>query len=115
MHETAGIPATSTTSDHLGIELINQSSHWQSGTIAVCFIEADTQVFAHPLNGETKLKFATVHRAGTIVHLPAGCRTFPDDFYQLVDIKASALREIDTFSKALHDSGDTDLIDHLAN
>ena len=113
MHETAGIPATSTTSDHLGIELINQSSHWQAGTVTVCFIKTDAQVFAHPLNGEAKLEFTTIHRAGTVIHLPARCRTFSDDIDQLVNIEASALRKIDALSQTLHDSGNTDLIDHF--
>ena len=47
---------------------------------------------------KAKLEFTTIHRAGTVIHLPARCRTFSDDIDQLVNIEASALRKIDALS-----------------
>ena len=62
--EAAGVPAVAASGDDLLVELVDERRHGEPGTVALGLVEADAQVLAHPLDGETEVeRFAAIVRA----------------------------------------------------
>src|SRR5512140_1791543 len=97
----------------VAVELVDERRDRQAGSVALGFLEADAEVLAHPVHGESEVELARVHRLATVFHLPRLCRAFRDDVEYLLDVEAGALREGDPLGQRLHEAGDADLVHHL--
>ncbi len=79
---------------HFLVKLVHQRSYGQERAIAICFIKADAQILAHPVNGKAEIIFALVHGAGAVFHLPRPGRALGDNRDKLLDIEARFLAEM---------------------
>ena len=60
-------------------------------------LNCDAQVFPHPVNRETKVKFAPDHGLGAVVHLPGLRRPLRNDLHGSRDIEPRALGKVNAF------------------
>ena len=98
---------------NLGVELIDQRAHRKVCAIASRLGEADREILAHPIDGESEIELALVHGLVPVLHLPRLRSTFGNSLDQRFDVEAGLLREVDAFGEALHQACDADLVDHL--
>jgi hypothetical protein len=81
--------------------------------VAARFVEADRQVLAHPIDGETEVELAGDHRLVAVVHLPRLRRALGDDLDRALGVEAGALGEMQPLGESLDQAGDANLVDHL--
>src|SRR3546814_10735115 len=84
MDEAGRIPAPAPTLLHMSVELIHQGRHRQARAVGLRLFEADTQILAHPVDGEAEFELAVEHGAAAILHLPALRRPLGDHIENLV-------------------------------
>src|SRR6516162_2805037 len=97
----------------LGIELIDERSDRQLGSVAARLGEADRQVLAHPVDGEAEVELALIHRLAAVIHLPGSGRAFRDHLEHGLDVELRTLGEMNALGEALDQARDADLVDHL--
>src|SRR3546814_13580867 len=66
MDEAGRIPAAAATLLHLSVKLIDQGRHRQARAVGLRLFEADTQVLAHPVDGEAELALAVHHGVAAV-------------------------------------------------
>ena len=57
-------------------------------------LDRNTQIFSHPVYGETEVKFSSGHCAGAVIHLPGLGSALSDNLYDILDIETRALSEM---------------------
>jgi hypothetical protein len=66
---------------YVGIKLVYQGGHRKPGAIALGLVENQTQVFAHPVDGKSKIKLVGNHGLATVVEsansVPPLCQSRP--------------------------------------
>ena len=111
--QTRRIPALSAERLHLRVELIDQRRHRQSRSELARRRQRHVQILAHPLDGKAKLELPLRHGLGTVVHLPALCRSLGYDVDHQTDVETRLFGEMHAFRQALDDSRQAQLVDHL--
>src|SRR3546814_1457786 len=94
------LPATAHCLD-VGVELIDERRDRQPGAIGTRLLERETEVLAHPVDGEAEVELALVHRLPAIDHLPALRRAAGDRLEYLAGVEPGRLGEMKRFGKTL--------------
>ena len=98
---------------HVGIKLVHQRGDRQARTVALGLIEHQPQVFAHPVDGKTKIELVGHHGLAPVVELPALRCPLANHVEHLVHVKAGTLAEGNRLAQTLHQSGNANLVHHL--
>src|SRR5262245_26574356 len=92
--EARGVPPPAAHGLDLGIELIDERCGCHMRALAAGFIEADGEILAHPIDGETEIELAGEHGLVAVLHLPGACRSLRDDLDDRLHVEPHLLAEM---------------------
>src|SRR3954453_20820179 len=70
LHEARGIQSSMTELLQLRVELIDQRSARELGTVCACLFQSNAQVLTHEIDCEAEVELAIDHGVTAIFHLP---------------------------------------------
>jgi hypothetical protein len=98
---------------HVLVELVHQRGDRQARADLVGGFEADPEVLAHPVHGETEVELVRQHGLVAVDHLPRPGCALRDDLDHLLAVEAGFLAKGQCLGQALHEARDADLVHHL--
>ncbi len=112
--QARGVPTLATHGLNFGIELVDQSGHGQVSAVVAGLVERDTQILAHPVDGETEVVLVFAHGRPAVAHLPGTGGAGRNGAEHQAGVEIGAFGEMQGLGNALDRAGDGDLIAHFS-